>query len=255
MARDTAVVYKGAQAWSEKHPEIHKETTEMLRELMGSAEPKIRNIHSQTLGHRLRFRDSVVSYLPGEAFDVYSIDGEPHNENCHYSVGIRNFTIEAGLVLPNHARTRQWERFNTLSRDKDKFLEILRGIRTEVPELWIHLRHRHDMGGQKVVEDGEGHFKVDTIFGFDVPDVENRYFKTASSWYVLMKELVSERMHHRFNLEIRFYVPYFIEPEDPRRQYREKIRPYNAAPDSQAFTEELVRVVNVFTPLYTYLLG
>ena len=255
MARDTAVVYRGIRSWAEKHPEIQKETAEQLRELMASAEPKIRNMHNQTLGTRLRFRDSVVSNVPGEASDVYYSDGEPYNDNCHYSVGLRNFALEIGLVLPNHAKARQWERFNGLARDKDKFLEILRGIRTEVPELWIHLRHRHDMGGQKVVEDGEGFFKVDTIFGFDVPEVENRYFKTASSWYVLMKELVSERLQHRFNLEIRFYVPYFTEPEDPRRQYREKIKAYPAAPDSQAFTEELVRVVNVFTPLYTYLLG
>lgn len=255
MARDAAVVYKGARTWTEKHPEIQGETEAQLRELMASAEPKIRNLHQQTLGVRLRYRDAVVSNVPGDATDVYYVDGENYNENCHIVVGYRNFALEIGLVVPNHAKSRQWERFNALARDKDKFLEMLRAVRAEVPELWIHLRHRHDMGGQKVVEDAEGYFKVDTIFGFDVPEAENRYFKAASSWYVLMKELMSERLHHRFNLEIRLFVPYYTEPGDPRRQYREKIKPYAATPESGAFTEELIRVVNVYTPIYSFLLG
>ncbi|MFQ5700889.1 MAG: hypothetical protein ACE5HU_03495 [Acidobacteriota bacterium] len=226
-----------------------------MRELMASADPKIRNMHQQTLGIRLRYRDNVVCTLPDEAWDVYYVDGAAYNENCHFSAAFRSFALEIAMVVPNRAKTRQWERLNTLAREKGKFLEMLRGLRQEVPELWVHLRHRHDMGGQKVVEDGEGLFKVDTIFGFDVPDVENRYFKAASSWYVLMKELISERLHHRFNLEIRFFVPYFTEPDDPRRQYREKIKPYNATPDDPSFSDELIRVVGAFTPFYTYLMG
>ncbi len=255
VARDAAVVYRGARRWAEKYPAIQSETAAELRELMASAEPKIRNIHQQTLGIRLRYRDSVVATLPDEAWDVYFVDGEPYSENCHFSLGFRHHAFEIGLAVPNHAKNRQWERFNSLARDKDKFLEMLRAIRTEVPELWVHMRHRHDIGGQKVVEDGEGMFKVDTIFGFDVPEAENRYFKAASSWYVLMKELVSERLNHRFNLELRFFVPYFTELDDPRRQYREKIQPYQAAPDDPRFSEEVIRVVSAFSPFYTYLLG
>lgn len=255
MARDAAVVYKGIKSWGSKHPDIQKETAAELRELMAAAEPKVRNLHQQTLNVRLRFRDDIVSPLPDEASDIYYVDGDSPNENAHFSVSLRNFAVEIGLIVPNHSKSRQWERFNTLARDKDRFLETLRAIRTEVPELWVHMKHRHDMGGQKVIEDGEGLFKVDTIFGFDVPDVENRYFKAASSWYVLMKELISERMHHRFNLEIRFFVPYFLEPEDSRRVYREKIKPYDVPPEDPGFTEEVVRVINAFTPFYTYLLG
>lgn len=256
MARDAAVVYKGAKPFTLRYPDCEKETAAELRELMASSESKIKNIHQQSLGIRLKYRDSVVSLLPDEAWDVYFVDGEAYNENCHFSVAMRHHALEVGMVVSNHAKSRQWERFNILARDKDKFLEMLRGIRSELPELWIHLRHRHDMGGQKVVEDAEGLFKVDTIFGFDMPDVENRYFKAASSWYVLMKELVSERLHHRFNLEIRFFAPYFMEPGDPRRQYREKIQTQPAVQaDQPEFTEELIRAVNVFTPLYTYLLG
>ncbi|HKY34164.1 MAG TPA: hypothetical protein VJV23_16665 [Candidatus Polarisedimenticolia bacterium] len=255
MAREAAVVYKGARPWAERYPTIQAEMAADLRELMASAEPKIRNLHQQALGIRLKYRDNVVATLPDEAWDVYYVDGEAYNENCHFAVSLRHHAVEASLVIPNHAKSRQWERFNSLARDKAKFLEMLRAIRQEVPELWVHMRHRHDMGGQKVVEDGEGMFKVDTIFGFDVPEAENRYFKAASSWYVLMKELVSERLNHRFNLEIRFFIPYYTEPEDPRRQYREKIQPYQAGPDQPKFTEELIRVVNVYTPLYTYLLG
>ena len=255
MAREAAVVYKGAKTWAERYPAIQQETAGELRELMASAEPKIRNLHQQTLGIRMKYRDNVVSMLPDEAWDVYYVDGEAYNENCHISVSAKHHALEVALVVPNHAKNRQWERFNSLARDKDKFLEILRGIRTEVPELWVHMRHRHDMGGQKVVEDGEGLFKVDTIFGFDVPEAENRYFKTASSWYVLMKELVSERLNHRFNLELRFFAPYYTEPEDPRRQYREKIQPYQVTPDQPRFTEELVRAVTAFNPLFTYLMG
>ena len=237
MAREAAVVYKGAKTWAERYPAIQQETAGELRELMASAEPKIRNLHQQTLGIRLKYRDNVVSVLPDEAWDVYYVDGEAFNENCHFSVSARHHAVEVALVVPNHAKNRQWERFNSLARDKDKFLEILRGIRAEVPELWVHMKHRHDMGGQKVVEDGEG------------------YFKTASSWYVLMKELVSERLNHRFNLELRFFAPYYAETEDPRRQYREKIQPYQATPDQPKFTEELVRAVTSFTPLFTYLMG
>ncbi|HZI93065.1 MAG TPA: hypothetical protein VFE84_02380 [Patescibacteria group bacterium] len=255
VAREAAVVYKGAKTWAERYPTIQQETAGELRELMASAEPKIRNLHQQTLGVRLKYRDNVVSVLPDESSDVYFVDGEAYNENCHFSVSAKHHALEVSLVIPNHAKNRQWERFNNLARDKEKFLEILRGIRTELPELWAHMRHRHDMGGQKVVDDGEGYYKVDTIFGFDVPEAENRYFKTASSWYVLMKELVSERLNHRFNLELRFFAPYYTEPEDPRRQYREKIQPYQATPDQPRFTEELVRAVGAFTPLYTYLLG
>ncbi|HET9481333.1 MAG TPA: hypothetical protein VFP98_06205 [Candidatus Polarisedimenticolia bacterium] len=255
MAREAAVVYKGARTWAERYPTVQAEVGAELRELMASAESKIRNIHQQGMGIRLKYRDDVVSPLPDEAWDVYYVDGDAYNENCHFSVGFRHHAVEIGLVIPNHAKTRQWERFNTLARDKDKFLEMMRALRAEVPELWIHMKHRHDMGGQKVVEDGEGYFKVDTIFGFDVPEAENRYFKTASSWYVLMKELVSERLNHRFNLELRFFAPYFTEPEDPRRQYREKIQPYQATPDQPRFTEEVIRVVNAYTPLFSYLLG
>ena len=255
MAREAAVVYKGARTWAERYPTIQQEVAADLRELMASAEPKIRNIHQQTLGVRLRYRDSVVSTLPDEVWDVYYVDGEAYNENCHFSVSLRHHCLEVALVIPNHAKNRQWERFNSLARDKEKFLEMLRGVRAELPELWTHMRHRHDMGGQRVVDDGEGLFKVDTIFGFGVPEAENRYFKAASSWYVLMKELMSERLHHRFNLELRFFAPYYTEPEDPRRQYREKIQPYQATPDQPRFTEELIRVVNVYTPFYAYLLG
>ncbi|MGH9868877.1 MAG: hypothetical protein ACREAA_12020 [Candidatus Polarisedimenticolia bacterium] len=255
MAREAAVVYKGAKPWAERYPSIAQEMAADLRELMASAEPKIRNIHQQALGIRLKYRDNVVSALPDECWDVYFVDGEAYNENCHFSVAFRHHTLEIGLVIPNHAKSRQWERFNTLARDKNRFLDMLRGIRQEVPELWVQMNHRHDMGGQKVVEDGEGRFKVDTIFGFDVPEAENRYFKAASSWYVLMKELMSERLNHRFNLELRFVAPYYTELEDPRRQYREKIQPYQATPDQSKFSEELIRVVNGFSPLYTYLLG
>lgn len=255
MARDAAVVYKGTKSWADRHPDLQQETVADLRELMASAEPKIRNLHQQTMGIRLRFRDGAIATLPDEAADIYFVDGEPPNDNCHFSVSHRHHALEIGMVLPNHAKGRQWERFNTLARDKDKFVEMLRGIRSEVPELWIHLRHRHDMGGQRVVEDAEGLFKVDTIFGFDMPEQENRYFKAASSWYVLMKELVSERLTHRFNLEIRFFAPFYTEPEDPRRQYREKVKPYEIPPGDPRFSEEVIRVINAFTPFYTYLLG
>lgn len=255
VAREAAVVYRGARTWAERYPTIQQEMTAELRELMASAEPKIRNIHQQTHGIRLKYRDDVVATLPDEASDVYYVDGEAYNENCHFSVGLRHHALEIGLVIPNHAKGRQWERFNTLARDKDRFLEMMRALRQEVPELWIHMRHRHDMGGQKVVDDGEGLFKVDTVFGFDVHETENRYFKAASSWYVLMKELMSERLNHRFNLELRFFAPYYTEVEDPRRQYREKIKPYPATPDQPKFSEELTRVVNAFTPFFSYLLG
>lgn len=255
MAREAAVVNKGIKTWAERNPAIQQELAGELRDLMASAEPKIRNIHQQALGIRLKHRDNAVSLLPDEVYDVYFVDGEAYNENCHFSVGLRHHSLEIGLIIPNHAKSRQWERFNSLARDKVKFLEMLRGIRVELPELWCHMRHRHDMGGQKVVEDGEGAFKVDTIFGFDVPEAENRYFRAASSWYVMMKELVSERLNHRFNLELRFYAPYYTEPDDPRRQYREKISPYQATPDQPKFTEELIRAVNAFTPFFTYLLG
>ena len=255
MAREAAVIYRGAKMWTERFPGVDKETAAELRELMASAEPKVKNLHQQTLGIRLKYRDDVVSMLPDEAWDAYFVDGDAYNENCHFTVGFKHHSLEIGLVIPNHAKNRQWERFNSLARDKDRFLEMLRGIRQELPELWIHLRHRHDMGGQKVVEDGEALFKADTIFGFDVPDAENRYFKAASSWYVLMKELVSERLNHRFNLELRFFATYYTEPEDPRRQYREKIQAYTATPDQPKFTEEVIRAVSVFSPFYTYLLG
>jgi len=72
---------------------------------------------------------------------------------------------------------------------------------------------------------------------------------------VLMKELVSERLNHRFNLELRFFVPYFAETDDPRRQYREKIQPYQATPEDPKFSEEVIRAVGAFGPFYTYLLG
>lgn len=255
VAREAAVVYKGTKPLGERYPALQQETAADLRELMASAEPKIRNLHQQGLGIRLKYRDDVTTVLPDECWDVYYVDGESYNENCHFSVAYRHHTFEIALVIPNHAKNRQWERFNTLARDKNRFLEMLRAIRLEVPELWAHMDHRHDMGGQKVVEDAEGRFKVDTIFGFDVPEAENRYFKAASSWYVLMKELVSERLNHRFNLELRFYAPYYAQPEDPRRQYREKIQPYQATPDQPRFTEELIRVVGAYSPLYTYLLG
>ena len=255
MAREAAVVYKGARTLSERYPEIGNETAADLRELMASAEPKVRNLFQQSLGVRLKHRDSAVCTLPDDAWDVYYVDGEAYNENCHFSVAFRHHAVEVALVLPNHAKSRQWERFNSLARDKDRFIEMLKAIRQEVPELWIHMRHRHDMGGQKVVEDGEGLFKVDTIFGFDMPEAENRYFKAASSWYVLMKELMSERLNHRFNLDIRIFAPWFTDPADPRRQYREKIQPYQAAPDQPRFTEELIRGVTAYSRLYTYLLG
>ena len=255
MAREAAVIYKGARTWAERYPAIQQEMAAELRELMASAEPRIRNLHHQALGIRLKHRDHVVATLPDEVTDVYFVDGEGYNENCHFSVGLRHHALEVSLVIPNHAKSRQWERFNSLARDKEKFLEMMRALRLDLPELWAHMRHRHDMGGQKVVEDGEGYFKVDTIFGFDVPETENRYFKAASSWYVLMKELVSERLNHRFNLELRFFAPYYTEPEDPRRQYREKIKPYGATPDQAKFTEELSRAVSCFSPFYSYLLG
>ncbi len=255
MAREAAVVYRGTKSWAERYPGSEKEIAAELRELMASAEPKIKNLHQQSLGLRLRYRDAVQSSVPDEAWDVYYVDGESYSENCHFSVSFRHHALEIGLVIPNHAKTRQWERFNTLARDKDQFLEVFRGIRKEVPELWIHMRHRHDMGGQKVVDDGEGLFKVDTVFGFDVPEAENRYFKTASSWYVLMKELMSERLNHRFNMELRFFAPYYTEQGDPRRQYREKVQPYALPPDQPRFTEEVIRVVGAFSPLYTYLMG
>jgi hypothetical protein len=255
VAREAAVIYKGTKATSERVPSLQTEVSTDLRELMASAEPKVKNLFQQGLGLRLKHRDSVVSAIPGEAWDVYFVDGEAWNENCHFSVGLRQGALEVSLVIPNHAKSRQWERFNTLARDKDKFLELLRGLRAELPELWIHLRHRHDMGGQKVAEDAEGYFKVDTIFGFDMPEGENRYFKAASSWYVLMKELISERLHHRFNLEVRLFAPWYVEPADPRRQYREKIQPYAATPDQPKYSEELSRAVAAFAPLYTYLMG
>jgi hypothetical protein len=255
VARESTVVFKGIKPFSERYPEAQKEAVADVRELMAAAEPRIRNLFQQNQGIRLKFRDSVNAFMPGDAWDVFFVDGEAYNENCHFTVSLYHRTLEIGLTVPNHAKTRQWERFNTLARDKDKFLEILKALRAEVPELWIRLWHRHDMGGQKLVQDGEARFKVDTVYGFEYEQTENRYFKPASSWYVLLKELVSERLNHRFNLEVQFYVPYFIEADDPRRQYREKIGPYLSTPDQPAFLDEVVRVVQTFGPFFTYMMG
>ncbi len=255
MARESAVLFKGMKPFTERHPEVEKQAASELRELLAAAEPRLRNLFQQHQGLRLKYRDSMTTYMPGEVWDVFSEDGENWNENCHFMMGLRHDVLEIAFVIPNHAKTRQWERFNSLARDKMKFLEVLKQIRADVPELWLRLWHRHDIGAQKLVQDGEARFKVDTIYGFDASQTENRYFKPASSWYVLMKELVSERLNHRFNLEIQFYVPFFTEPDDPRRQYRDKIAPYLNTPDQAEFLEEAVRVVQTFGPFYTYLLG
>ena len=255
MARESTVVFKGVRPFADRFPDAHKETAADLRDLMAAAEPRVRNLFQQSQGIRLKFRDSVNVFMPGDAWDVFYVDGETYNDNCHFTVALYHRALEIALTVPNHAKNRQWERFNTLARDKDKFLEILKTLRAEVPELWIRLWHRHDMGGQKLVQDGEARFKVDTIYGFDIEQTENRYFKPASSWYVLLKELVSERLNHRFNLEVQFYVPYFIEADDPRRQYREKIAPYLSGPDQPEFLDEAVRVIQTFGPFFTYLMG
>ena len=94
MAREAAVVYKGAKTWAERYPAIQQETAGELRELMASAEPKIRNLHQQSLGIRLKYRDNVVSTLPDDACDVYYVDGEAFNENCHFSVSTRQRTAQ-----------------------------------------------------------------------------------------------------------------------------------------------------------------
>lgn len=255
MARESTVVFKGIKPFAERYPDGQKEIVSDLRELMQAAEPRVRNLFQQSQGIRLKYRDDVNTFMPGDAWDVFYVDGESWNDNCHFTVSLYHRVLEVGLTVPNHAKTRQWERFNTLSRDKDKFLEVMKTMRAETPELWVRLWHRHDMGGQKLVQDGEAKFKVDTIYGFDVEHTENRYFKSASSWYVLMKELVTERLNHRFNLEVQFYVPYFGEAEDPRRQYREKIAPYIATPEQPGFLDEVVRVIQTFGPFFTYLMG
>jgi hypothetical protein len=255
VARESTVVFKGIRPDSQRVPEARKELTADLRDLMVAAEPKIRNLFQQNQGFRLKFRDNPVTHIPGEASDVFYVDGDNYSDNCHFMVNMRPGAVELGMVIPNHAKNRQWERFNTLVRDKVKFLEFLKQVRAEVPELWVRLWHRHDMGGQKLVQDGEARFKVDTIYGFDAAQTENRYFKPASSWYVLMKELISERLNHRFNLEVQFFVPYFLEEDDPLRVYRDKIAPYLYAPEQPEFLEETVRVVQTFAPFFTYMMG
>lgn len=255
MARESTVAFKGIQPSAEPTEGGRRDFAAELRELMLAAEPKVRNLFQQNQGFRLKYRDDPASYIPGQAWDVFYVDGEKDMENCHFSVTLSEGQVEVGMVIPNHAKSRQWERFNSLARDKVKFLEVLKQVRAEVPELWIRLWHRHDMGGQKLVQDGEARFKVDTIFGFDASQTENRYFKPASSWYVLMKELVSERLNHRFNLEVQFFVPYFNEAEDPRRVYRDKIAPYLYTPEQPEFLEETVRVVQTFAPFFSYMLG
>ncbi|HXI02453.1 MAG TPA: hypothetical protein VNI57_04685 [Candidatus Saccharimonadales bacterium] len=255
MARESTAVFKGVRPSAERTPNAQSDLAADLRELMVAVEPRVRNLFQQNQGFRLKFRDDPSDYVAGSASDIFFIDGETPTDNAHFAVNLKAGIIEVGMVLPNHAKNRQWERFNTLARDKIKFLEVLKQVRAEVPELWIRLWHRHDMGGQKVVEDGEARFKVDTIYGFDATQTENRYFKPASSWYVLMKELISERMNHRFNLEVQFYVPYFTDPEDPRRVYRDKIAPYLYAPEQPDFLEETVRLIQTFGPFFAYLLG
>ena len=255
MARESTVDFKGIKPFTERYPDAHKEATAELRELMGAIEPRVRNLFQQSLGIRLKFRDQVNTFMPGDAWDVFYVDGDTWNENCHFTVSLYHRSIEIGLTIPNHAKSRQWERFNTLARDKEKFLEILKSVREDAPELWVRMWHRHDMGGQKLVQDGEARFKVDTIYGFDVTHTENRYFKPASSWYILMKELVTERLNHRFNLEVQFYVPYFMEAEDPRRQYREKLSPYISSPEQPDFIDEAVRVIQTYGPFFTYMMG
>jgi hypothetical protein len=255
VARESTVVFKGLKPLSERHPEIVEEGVSELRELVSAVEPRLRNIFQQHQGIRLKLREQAKAQMPGDAVDAFYIDGDSANENCHFSMSMVHNVLELGLVVPNHAKSRQWERFNSLARDKIKFLELLKQVRAELPELWIRLWHRHDMGAQKLVHDGEARFKVDTIYGFDAEQTENRYFKPASSWYVLMKELVSERMNHRFNLEIQFYVPFFLEPDDPRGAYREKISPYLATPDQPEFVEESVRIFQTYAPLFSYMMG
>ncbi len=255
MARESTVVFKGIRPESERHPEVQRDLAADLRDLMVAADPRIRNLFQQNQGFRLKFRDEPTLYVPGEVSDVFYVDGESFADNCHFMVTLRQGVVEISMVVSNHAKNRQWERFNSLARDKVKFLEVLKQVRAEVPELWVRLWHRHDMGGQKLVQDGEARFKVDTVYGFDAEQTENRYFKPASSWYVLMKELVSERLQHRFNLEVQFYVPYFVEADDARRVYRDKIAPYLYNPEQPEFLEETVRVVQTFAPFFTYMLG
>ena len=64
MAREAAVVYKGVKPLSERYPSVAGETVSDLRELMASAEPKVRNLFQQSLGIRLKHRDDAVSPLP-----------------------------------------------------------------------------------------------------------------------------------------------------------------------------------------------
>lgn len=255
MARESTAVFKGLRPLSERQPTLAEESASELREFLSALEPRLRNIFQQHQGIRLKLKDDPAAHMPGDVADAFFVDGEPQNENCHFSVAINHDVLELGMVIPNHAKNRQWERFNSLARDKMKFLELLKQVRADVPELWIRLWHRHDMGAQKLVQDGEARFKVDTIYGFDAEQTENRYFKSASSWYVLMKELVSERLNHRFNLEVQFYVPFFLEPDDPRRVYRDKIAPYLSTPDQPEFVDEAVRIYQTFTPFFAYMMG
>lgn len=255
MARESTVVFKGLRPLSERYPTLAEESGTDLRDFLSAVEPRLRNIFQQHQAIRLKLKDEHEVHMPGDVCDSFFVDGEPQNENCHFSVSIMHNVLELGMVLPNHAKNRQWERFNSLARDKVKFLELLKQVRADVPELWIRLWHRHDMGAQKLVQDGEARFKVDTIYGFDAEQTENRYFKPASSWYVMMKELVSERLIHRFNLEVQFFVPFFLEPDDPRRVYRDKIAPYLSTPDQPEFVDEAVRIFHTFTPFFTYMMG
>ena len=99
MAKESTVAFKGVTPISERHPELQKETVSELRELLAAVEPRLRNVFQQGQGIRLKYRDNITTYMPGEAWDVFHVEGEGWNESTHFMLTHREDVLEVGLVI------------------------------------------------------------------------------------------------------------------------------------------------------------
>ena len=97
MARESTVAFKGIQPASEETGERGLNLAGELRELMVAAEPRVRNLFQQSQGFRLKFRDDPTTYIPGNARDVFFVDGESYSDNCHFSVDLSAGVVEVGM--------------------------------------------------------------------------------------------------------------------------------------------------------------
>ncbi len=136
------------------------EAKDILNAEMEELGETVRSIYKD-LGKR---RPAITTFSQESVWDCFGSE-EGFTKNLHITVSINEKAHDISITVPNSAK-QAWSRLKNVFSDEanqDQLFLILKGLRNEVPHLFIEFNQRHFIAQKIGIRDGYMEFDIDTL--------------------------------------------------------------------------------------------